>query len=197
MVVLNTNWENRPVKVGLCHCPASKPNWTWDLNAREATLPNILDAVGAKRGGSGVREPTAWILGGDLNCETNYLSNLCNNYQQYDAEENASVRQVVSKTIGHMKPGDIALVQGLRAYQVQTTIGVSCGHISDAHDLVVVPVSLLNAVSSSSGENAPAKPDMAVNDKNDREQAADDCIADEYLSEPSEEYLYEPSTQGD
>ena len=68
MVVLNTKWENRPVNVGLCPCPASKPHWEWDVNTRDATMPNILRAVGAKQCGSGVLEPTAWILGGDSNC---------------------------------------------------------------------------------------------------------------------------------
>ena len=35
-----------------------------------------------------------------------------------------------------------ALVQGLRAYQAETTIGKLFGHMSDAYDLVVVQVSL-------------------------------------------------------
>ena len=86
--------------------------------------------------------------------------------------------------------GDIALVQGLRAYQCQSTVGVSFGNLSDAHDLVVVSVSsgedapaqptlsskpILDDLPSSSGENAPAKPAPCINDKNDNEQkTADD-----------------------
>ena len=50
-----------------------------------------------------------------------------------------------------MKHGDIARVQHMQAYQVDTTIGRSFGNVSDAHDLVVVPVSL------SSGEVAPSQ----------------------------------------
>ena len=62
------------------------------------------------------------------------------------------------------------LVQGLRAYQAETTIGKLFGHMSDAHDLVVVPVSLTGDGSMFSGENAPAKPAQCVNSKNDIEQ---------------------------
>ena len=73
--------------------------------------------------------------------------------------------------------GDIALVQGLKAYQCQSTVGVSFGNLSDAHDLVVVLVS--------SGEDSPAQPALSstlmlddppcINDKNDNEQkTADD-----------------------
>ena len=202
MVVLTTKWQGHPVNVGLCHCPSNHRHWKWDLNTREATLLNILGAVGAQHGGSGVSEPTAWILGGDFNCGPNYLSNHCVNYQQYDAEGDYcnKVQFVVSKTTGQVEPGDIALVQGLRAYQVQTTVGTSFGRMSDAHELVVVPVSLpdvvfsssgenapaksapcgkpvslLDAVPRSSGENAPAKPVPCINDKNDNEQeTADD-----------------------
>ena len=81
-------------------------------------LPTVFDAVGAKLdGSSGVQEPTAWILGGDLNCGPIYLSDFSNKYQAHDAAEGARVQQVLAST-PKAKHGDIALVQHMQAYQV-------------------------------------------------------------------------------
>ena len=68
-------------------------------------------------------------------------------------------------------------MQHLQAYQVDTIIG----NVSDAHDLVVVPVRLRSAVhqSSSSGEGAPAKPDLCDDSKKESEQRGQSSISGE------------------
>ena len=76
MLTLTCEWQGKPVKITVCHCPSSK-NRPWDVNAREATLPNIFEDAGLVRidRSDGVTEPVAWILGGDLNLGPPYLHN--------------------------------------------------------------------------------------------------------------------------
>ena len=48
MLTLTCEWQGKPVKITVCHCPSSKKR-PWDVNAREATLPNIFEAAGLSR----------------------------------------------------------------------------------------------------------------------------------------------------
>ena len=77
MLTLTCEWQGKPVKITVCHCPSSK-NRPWDFNAREATLPTIFEDAGLVRAdrSDGVTEPVAWILGGDLNLGPSYLHNI-------------------------------------------------------------------------------------------------------------------------
>ena len=144
MVVCEGTWQGRKLNIGLCHCPASR-KYSWDEGARQAVLPEILKAVGAREGGSGAGEPTAWILGGDLNCGEHYLSNLLQHYQPTHRNVTGAggeVQQIMSHTEAKVRHGDIALAQHLEAYQVETTVVKTFSGVSDNHDLVVVPIVL-------------------------------------------------------
>ena len=144
MVVCTGRWDQRQINIGLCHCPSSG-NWNWDGNARAAVIPEILERIGARRDGNGVAEPVAWILGGDLNCGACFLSEVVKDYQPFrDCGDLQNVRgkfiqQILSHAI-RVERGDIAIVQHLQAFQISTSVGKNFGGVSDAHDLVVVPV---------------------------------------------------------
>ena len=71
---------------------------------------------------------------------------------RYESAKGAKIQQVVPDATDtfHVRHGDVALVQHIKAYQVQSTVGKSFDGASDAHDLVVVPV-LLSPVRSTQG----------------------------------------------
>ena len=98
----------------------------------------MLNAVGAQRGGSGAKEPIAWILGGDFNCGANFLSIMVGDYQLSN-DAGAAIQQLVPG-VAKNRHGDIAMVQHLKAYQLLTSVAHTFGGVSDAHDLVVVPI---------------------------------------------------------
>ena len=77
MMTLICRWMGRPIKITTCHCPSSLKR-PWDLNVREAVLPNVFGLAGLvpfNDWGGGAVEPAAWILGGDLNLGENTIHN--------------------------------------------------------------------------------------------------------------------------
>ena len=65
------------MKITDCHCPSSVRR-PWDLDTRDAVLPNVFRLAGLVRfkdWGGGAEEPIAWILGGDLNLDENAIHN--------------------------------------------------------------------------------------------------------------------------
>ena len=195
MVVCEGRWDGRKINVGLCHCPSSD-NYKWDQPTRAVVIPQVLQRVSTRRNGNGAAEPVAWILGGDLDCGQDYLSEAVKHYQpnlncgvshlseavkhyqpNHDTadlqnEKHKFVQHIPSHLFKVLK-GDIALVQHLRAFQTNTSIGRSYGGVSDAHDLVIVPVcwpqpdipTQQTASSASSIEIPEKQASLAANDK--------------------------------
>ena len=103
----------------------------------------LMSDVGAVRGGAS--EPPAWIIGGDLNCTAAWLADQAGAYQpqEHDAEgENARGQYIQQcwSTADKPRQGDVALVQGMWAFECNVGIGKSFGreYMSDNHDMVVV-----------------------------------------------------------
>ena len=77
MMTLICTWMDEPIKITICHCPSSKRR-PWDLNVRDAVLPNLFSLAGLvpfKSWDVGAAEPAAWVLGGDLNLGENTINN--------------------------------------------------------------------------------------------------------------------------
>jgi len=69
MITLKCKWMKKPIKISNCHCPSSSKR-PWDLNVRNAVLPNVFRHAGLvpfDNWVDGSAERTPWILGGDLN----------------------------------------------------------------------------------------------------------------------------------
>jgi len=69
MMTLKCKWMKKPIKISNCHCPSSSKR-PWDLNVRNAVLPNVFHHAGLvpfDNWVDGSAERTPWILGGDLN----------------------------------------------------------------------------------------------------------------------------------
>ena len=76
-MTLNCRWMEQPIKISICHCPASKKR-IWDQHARRAVLPNVFRLAGLvpfDEWGGGAAEPAAWILDGDLKLGENTINN--------------------------------------------------------------------------------------------------------------------------
>ena len=157
---VEVEWQKKKIRIVVTHSPVSGKR-RLSAGDREKIFSALMDIVGARLGG-GAEEPAAWIIGGDMSVETSCLGTLCTPYQPSGVDVSGTnvggryIEKCVSHHVHH-RHGDIALCQGLWAYQLNSGIGASYGGISVVHDAVNVFVSLpgSSGAGSSSGVLSP------------------------------------------
>jgi len=142
---LELRWQGKVVRVLNIHSPSSNKR-KLDSNARQAIFTRLMQIVGARVGG-GAAEPAAWIIGGDMNANGIWMGNEGARYQPGrfdDSGENPQGRYIeqVYSNLTHHRHGDVAICQGLWAYQLDADVGASYGGLSHVHNAVNVVVTL-------------------------------------------------------
>ena len=115
-----------------CHSPSSSKRLL-TMNTKRLVVHELHKHSGPRA-----------IWGGDLNITQVQLSALTKDFHSTAAssalnQQIQGLQIVFSHTLA-FKPGDLAVVLGMVAFQENSTVGRSHGGVSDAHDLVLVPV---------------------------------------------------------